>query len=103
MTPDAITAEQRRIRVPIFPTPRGDYRRSARWWELEAMRGHDWEVESGAWVRDGKRTVYQPGVTSAEKSREYARNMHWAAEMVLFYGPGTWKELQSRRAAGGQR
>lgn len=98
MTPDQITAEQRLLRIPMFPTTRGDYRRIARWHELEAMRNHDWEVEPGSWVRNGKRTVYQRGIASCEKEREYARNMHWAAEMVTFYGPGTWAQLKQRRA-----
>lgn len=99
MTPEAITAEQRQVRVPMFPTSRGDYRRTARWWELEAMRDLSYEVEPGKWVREGKRTVYKPGVTSSDKSREYARNMRWAAELVLFHGPGTWLQLRERRAA----
>lgn len=99
MRPETITALQLQLRVPTLPRTRGDYKRVARWWELEAMRGASHEVEPGEWVRDGKRTFYRPGVTSAQKSAEYARNMRWAAEMALLYGAGTWLELKARREA----
>lgn len=102
MTPDAISAEQLALRVPLFNKTRGDYRRTARWWELEAMRPNlDYEVENGEWVREGKRLVYRPGVTSRAKSLQYARNMRWLAELALLYGPGTCLELKARRAAAG--
>lgn len=101
MKSEDITALQLQLCVPTFPRTRGDYKRRARWWELEAMRGALHEVEPGEWVRDGKRTFYRPGVTSAQKSAEYAQNMRWAAEMALLYGPGTWLELRARRAAAG--
>jgi len=102
LTPEAISAEQLALRVPLFNKKRSDYRRTARWWELEAMRPNlDYEVERGDWVREGKRLVYRPGVTSRAKSLQYAQNMRWAAEMASIYGPGTWLELKARRAAAG--
>ena len=102
MTPEAISAEQRALRVPILPTTRGGYLREARWWELEAMRPNlDYEVERGEWVREGKRLVYRPGVTSRAKSLQYARNMRLLAELASIYGSGTCLELKARRAAAG--
>jgi hypothetical protein len=57
------------------------YLRSARWWELEAARGHTTTLYSA----DG-----------CARSRRYARNMRWAAELARIYGPGTWLELITR-------
>ena len=78
---EEITRAQQRIgRLPTTPRTRTDYRRVARWWELEARRGYP----------------------SAESSRTYARNMRWAAERVLCDGrPGTWREIVSRAAEQG--
>lgn len=71
----AITEKQRRLRpMPIVPRTHAEYRRVARWWELEAQRGH----------------------ASADASRRYARNMRWAAELAGLLGPGTWLELLER-------
>lgn len=72
---EAISAAQRRIppRPVTLRTPR-DYRRTARWWELEAQRGYP----------------------SSSASARYGRNMRWAAELAGIYGPGTWLELMSR-------
>jgi hypothetical protein len=53
---------------------RADYRRTARWWELEARRGY----------------------ASHRASLRYAANMRWAAELVREYGEGTWLELLAR-------
>lgn len=74
MTPAQIDEAQRRIRVPAFPRTHRDYRKVARWWELEAMRGYP----------------------SAEASRGYARNMRWAAELAGLFGPGDFLELLVR-------
>jgi hypothetical protein len=70
-----IDAAQRRL-SPTALTPRtnAEYRRIARWWELEAMRGYP----------------------SAEDSLRYARNCRWAAELAGLFGPGTWLELLVR-------
>jgi hypothetical protein len=74
-TQDAITELQLRIpRRPAVLRTRDDYRRTARWWELEARRSYP----------------------SYRSSLEYAANMRWAAEMVYFHGPGTWLELKSK-------
>jgi hypothetical protein len=75
MTDEQITEAQRRI-GPMLATPRtrDDYRRRARWWELEARRGRG----------------------SSEQSARYARNMRWAAELTESHGPGTWLELLAR-------
>ena len=63
-----------RVRSAVDRTPQ-DYRRTARWWELEALRGYE----------------------CAEESRQYGRNMRWAAELAGIYGPGTWLELKARQ------
>jgi hypothetical protein len=75
---DEITEAQRRLgaQPPVCRT-RTDYRRRARWWELEARRGYE----------------------STARSLQYAANMRWAAELTGTHGPGTWLELSSR--AGG--
>lgn len=67
---------QRRLgRQPTVPRTQRDYRRVAQWWEIEAMRGYP----------------------SSERSREYANNMRWAAEVAWLSGPGTWLELKARQ------
>lgn len=78
MSPEQIGELQRRI-GPTAATARSrtDYRRIARWWELEAQRGYE----------------------SAEKSRGYGRNMRWAAELAETHGPGTWVELNAKSKA----
>lgn len=74
MTDTDITEAQRRLHpLPLTPRTRTDYRRVARWWELEARRGHE----------------------SAPASLQYARNMRWAAELTESHGHGTWSELLS--------
>lgn len=72
-----ITQMQLRL-PPVPPVLRKPwhYRRSCRWWELEALRGYP----------------------SAEKSRGYAANMRWASELAYETGPGTWLELRARVA-----
>src|SRR5574342_1146061 len=62
------------VLVPSEPRTRQQYRRCARWLELEAQRGYP----------------------SAEQSLRYARNMRWAAELAGLFGPGTWRELLKR-------
>lgn len=59
---EAITTMQQRLRPRHVVTPRTqrEFRRTARWWELEAMRGYD----------------------SSAKSLEYAANMRWLAELM---------------------
>lgn len=71
----AITEAQRRIgpRGTVART-RTDYRRTARWWELEARRGY----------------------ASHQDSLRYAANMRWAAQLAGLYGDGTWLELLDR-------
>jgi hypothetical protein len=75
-----ITTMQLRLgrQVPAVPRTQRDYRRVAQWWELEAMRGYP----------------------SFERSRDYANNMRWAAEVAWLTGPGTWLELKARSVAG---
>lgn len=73
----AITAAQQRLppsRIGANRT-RHDFRRTARWWELEARRGYD----------------------SSGRSLSYAVNMRFAAELAGIYGEGTWLELKARR------
>lgn len=61
---------QSRLRPrPVVPRLRRDYRAIARWWELEAMRGYDWDP-SGS------------GLTSSEWSRLYAANYRWLVELM---------------------
>jgi hypothetical protein len=75
VTDDEITTAQRRIgRRAVVCRTRTDFRRCARWWELEARRGY----------------------ASSQASMEYARNMRWCAELTETYGPGTWLELSAR-------
>lgn len=70
-----ITAAQRRLRPGWRPTrTRAQYLRNATWWELEARRGYPSSVDSA----------------------RYARNMRWAAELTVFHGAGTWRELIAR-------
>lgn len=76
---DSISAAQRRLRpgrLQLAFTTRTEieYRRLARWWELEARRGY----------------------SSTPSSLRYARNMRWAAELARAHGPGTWPELIAR-------
>jgi hypothetical protein len=74
---DEITEAQRRIGPrPLVCRTRTDFRRCARWWELEARRGYE----------------------STARSLQYAANMRWAAELTETYGPGTWLELNGRVA-----
>lgn len=71
----AITELQRRIGPrPTTLRTRRDYRRAARWWELEAKRGYP----------------------SSGDSLRYAANMRWAAELAGLHGDGTWLELVAR-------
>lgn len=73
---ELISEMQRRIgRQVVTPRTQRDYRRRSQWWELEAMRGYP----------------------SSERSREYANNMRWAAEIAWLTGPGTWLELTARQ------
>jgi hypothetical protein len=72
-------AQARLGRSPSSNRTFADYLRCARWWRLEALRGHDWPVDRGQ--------------KSWERSAEYSRNMKWAAELTRIYGPGTWLEL----------
>lgn len=76
MTEDAITAAQQRLKPATVPTPRthAEYRRCARWWELEARRGY----------------------ASSAAALRYARNMRWAAELAGLHGPAPWLELLAR-------
>jgi hypothetical protein len=61
MTQDQITEMQQRLGPsPVTPRTRRDFRRRARWWELEAMRGYP----------------------SSDRSREYAANMRWLVELM---------------------
>lgn len=72
---DPITEAQRRLgRCSVINRTRAEYRRCARWWELEAKRGYP----------------------SSADSLRYARNMRWAAELAGLHGPGTWLELIKR-------
>jgi hypothetical protein len=72
---DEITEAQRRLpRGAATPRTRHEYRRNARWWELEARRGYS---------------------TSADSIR-YGQNMRWAAELAGLFGPDTWLELLKR-------
>ncbi len=73
-----ITEAQRRIDYrPATLRSRTDYRRAARWWELEARRGYP----------------------SSPDALRYARNMRWAAELTETYGEGTWLDLHERLAS----
>lgn len=49
--------------------PRSELRRSARWWELEAMRGYTGVVD-------------EDGMTSSDRSRMYAANQRWLVELM---------------------
>lgn len=61
MTQAQITEMQQRLApMPVTARTRRDFRRLARWWELEAMRGYP----------------------SSEKSREYGANMRWLVELM---------------------
>lgn len=71
LTPDEISEKQRQCRPPYSPRIRTEYRRYARWLELEVRRGYP----------------------SASETARYARNMRWAAELAGLHGPGTWLEL----------
>lgn len=75
---EAITEAQRRLPPSkAVDRTRSDYRRTARWWELEARRGY----------------------ASASDSLRYGANMRWAAELAGIYGDGTWLELSARAEA----
>jgi hypothetical protein len=75
VTDEEITEAQRRIGPrSITNRTRRDYRRCARWYELNALRGY----------------------RSAHLDREYAENMRWLAELVTIYGDGTPLELFAR-------
>lgn len=72
---DPITRAQ--LRLPPLPATlrtREEYRRAARWWELEARRGRP----------------------SASRSLAYGANMRWLAELAGLHGPGTMAELVAR-------
>lgn len=85
MSPDEAAAAQLRLYPPpITPRTRRDYRRVARWWELEAMR-----------TGNGKESV--------DLARRYASNMRWAAELVGWFGEGSWPELNARYARAIER
>jgi hypothetical protein len=84
VTPDEAAAAQLRLYPsPITPRTRRDYRRIARWWELEAVRTGSGE--------------------DAAQCRRYASNMRWAAELVGWFGEGTWPELNARYASAVER
>lgn len=72
--PGWISDRQRRLDILRCPRTPIEYLRVARWWELEALRGHP----------------------SRADSARYARNMRWAAELATLFGPGTWLELIAR-------
>lgn len=76
LTIDPITEAQLRLRPwpCASPRTRQEYRRCARWWELEARR------VNGA----------------PEASSRYGRNMRWAAELAGLHGPGLWLDLLQR-------
>jgi hypothetical protein len=80
MTARSITIAQRRLRPRRFlgiPRTRPQYLRNARWWELEARRGHG----------------------SAADSLRYARNMRLLAELAWLHGAGTCQELLAKSGA----
>lgn len=78
MTPDEITEAQRRIgRSLAIPRTRTEYRKAARWWELEARRMYP----------------------SHRASLMYARNLRLLAELAGIYGPGTLADLRERSGA----
>ncbi len=82
--PERISVMQRRLgRRPFVSRTASDYLRSARWWELEACRGYTDHVD-------------ERGEDSSARSRRYARNSRWAAELAAEHGPGTWLELLVR-------
>lgn len=85
MTPEAISEAQRLIPPrPAVLRTRDDFRRVARWWELEALRGYSHDAGDK--------------MTSSQKSALYGRNMRWCAEVVLMTGrPGTFTELCERK------
>lgn len=70
MTQDEITALQRLIPPrPVTLRTRADFRRCARWWELEAARGYDSHVD-------------EYGMNSSDRSKMYAANMRWMVELL---------------------
>ena len=69
---------QRDLFVPVDKRQRDDYRRAARWWELESKRCE---------------------VRSRDEAAFYARSMRYAATLVEMFGPGTWTELHARKDA----
>jgi hypothetical protein len=75
MDSEQITEAQRRL-TPRVACPRsgGEYRRVARWYELEALRGY----------------------ASASDSARYGKSMRWAAELAGLFGPGSFEELLRR-------
>lgn len=81
MIPGEAAAVQLRLSPsPITPRARREYRHVARWWELEAQRSGN-------------------GEECAARSRRYAASMRWAAELVGWFGEGSWLELNSRYSA----
>lgn len=60
MSQDEITERQRQVAGVVVPRTRRDFRRIARWYELEAMRGYP----------------------SHMKCLEYAANMRWIVELM---------------------
>lgn len=85
MTPgEAAAAQLGLYPSPITPRTRREYRRVARWWELEAQRTGN-------------------GEESAAQSRRYASNARWAAELVGWFGEGAWLELNARYEAAVKR
>lgn len=72
---EAVTEAQRRLgRSPAVNRTRRDYRRAARWLELEAERGY----------------------ASSWRSVVYAQTMRWCAELAGLFGDGTFQELLQR-------
>lgn len=77
VTDEEITAAQIRLSPQaVTARTRLDYRKRARWWELEARRGY----------------------SSSSDSLRYAANMRWAAELAGIYGNETWLELSTKQA-----
>lgn len=119
MTQDEITALQRLVATerPTFlqrwararrkgrvslAIERRTLRRSARWWDLEAMRGYVGVVD-------------EYGMNSSDRSKMYAANSRWVVELmdngvrvigvrfdrlVAFHARMTWDEFNRRHAEG---
>ena len=82
-----ISREQRAL-GPGAPRPRTyrEFRRHARWWELEALRGYDWILTGST-------------ITSSDASAMYARNQRLLSELALLHGSGTGVELLAKSGA----